>query len=117
MESVHLAGVKCAGEGFDICRASVPPLAWSWLRDVRRMREASSVRAGVEAGVGFISWNFQASSCQPVSRALSWGGDWCSVEYEIQASTLFSVTLFLPLKVLGRKNCGARGPIAFLFDV
>ena len=33
--------------------------------------EGGSVRAGVEAGVGFIVWNFQASSCQPVSRALS----------------------------------------------
>ena len=61
------------------------------------------------------SWNFQASSCQPVSRALSWGGDWCSVAYQTQARTPFLVTVFLLLKSAGKETAAPEVKTRFHF--
>ena len=52
VESVHLAGVKCAGEGFDVCRACAA--VGVVVDEGCAADEGGSVRAGVEAGVGFV---------------------------------------------------------------
>ncbi len=47
MESVHLADIKCAGEGFNICRACAA--VGVVVDEGCASDEGGSVRAGVEA--------------------------------------------------------------------